>query len=468
MSSKQSYDDDSDSLICGFGPRRGRAESESIDDSTTVGASSGDVDTKEISETLNSSLIIGFGRGEGGSFASSGQSTGGGEEMNGKTVNTSSYQTKLQLGGDQSQESSRASADTMGAATPTNKYVSGKSELDETTSEIRIQHMPLSIPTKKGDSSNTSVPRRELSRVNSNRSVGSEGGWSMASEDAIVLMTNLLENSDNGSDGGVSDEDANEIIGRVYKKRLSDKDDQIPFELEINTSSMISPPVRHRSVGDIGGTTTLDKSLDKNRRRASDGILEERQSSTSPLVTQQPPNSLVRADQNILSKPLPKPPQNAEQAIPLPRKDDTGNNLSPQPLSSQTNNEPTKSCTSGFSAGVEPMQSRRLSNGIDLCLDVIEEDECDESTASNSILKSSQTSKTSSKQTSQSAAGAFEDIIEDEFPMPTSETLGEHAKSMAVQLGMVNKPKRKMGECDLHGFLYMLRSSSANISLSVH
>ncbi len=215
---------------------------------------------------------------------------------------------------------------------------------------------------------------------------------------------------------------------------------------------MISPPLRHRSVGDIGGTSTLDKSLDKSRRRASDGILEERQSSTSPSVTQQPTNSAVRADQNILSKPLPKPPQNAEQATPLPRKDDTGNNMSSQPPSSQTNNEPTKSYTSGFSAGVEPMQSRRLSNGMDLCLDVIEEDESDESTAANSILKSSQTSKTSSKQTSQSAAVAFEDIIEDAFPMPTSEPLGEHAKSMAVQLGMVDKPKRKMRECGLPGF----------------
>lgn len=468
MSSKQSYDDDSDksdSLICGFGPRRGHDESESIDDSTTVGASSGDADIKEISETLNSSLIIGFGRGDGGSFASSGQSTGG-EEMNGKTV----YQTKQQA-----QESPRPAADTMGATTTNNNYVSGKSELDEDYAEIRIQHMPLSVPTKKGDSSNTSVPRREISRVNSNRSVGSEGGWSMASEDAIVLMTNMLENSEDGSDGGMSDEDANEIIGRIYKKRVSDKDDQIPFELEINTSSMISPPLRHRSVGDIGGTTTLEKSLDKSRRRASDGILtagskvEERQPSSSPSVTHnQPPNSAVRAEQNILGKPLPKPPQNAEQAIPLPRKDDTGN-MSSQPPNNQTNNEPPKSFTSGFSAGVEPMQSRRLSNGMDLCLDVIEEDESDESTATNSILKSSQTSKTSSKQTSQSAAVAFEDIIEDVFPMPTSEPLGEHAKSMAVQLGMVDTPKRRMRECDImSGILFMLRSSSANISLYVH
>ncbi len=384
----------------------------------------------------------------------------GGGEMNGKTVNFSTYPTKQQFaggggGGDQSQESSRAAADNIMGATTSNNYVNIKSERDENNSEIQIQHMPLSIPTKTGDSS-SSLPRREISRVGSSRSVGSDGCWSMASEDAIVLMTNMLENSENGSDAGMSDEDANEIIGRIYKKRRPDNDDAIPFELEINTSSMVSPPLRHRSVGDVGGTS-LEKSLDKNLRRNSDGIMaagsnvEGSQPTSSSSGALQPPNSAVRADQ-ILGKPLRKPPQNAEQAI----QDDTGN-MAQQPPSSQTNNEPTKSYSPGFSAGVEPMQSRRLSNGMDLCLDpLIEEDESDESTTTNSILKSSQTSKTSSKQTSQSAAVAFEDIIEETFPIPTAEPLGEHAKSMALQLGMVDKPKRRMRECDImSGILYL-------------
>ena len=99
---------------------------------------------------------------------------------------------------------------------------------------------------------------------------------------------------------------------------------------------------------------------------------------------------------------------------------------------------------------------------MDVCLDVIAEDESDESTAaSHSVLKSSQSSKTSSKQTSQSGAAAFEDIIdESSFSMPNSEPLGEHAKSMAMQLGMVNKPKRSMRKCDLcvHSFLCILNS----------
>lgn len=453
MSSKLSYgssdSDKSDSLICGFGPRRGHAGS----------ISSGDNDE------LNENLICGFGRGgDGGSFASSGQSTGsgdilaamkGGDIINGHTVaNTATNQTKQQIGnGDQSQPLSRAAADTRGEVSPINNDMNEHEENYQ--KDIQIQH----IPTKTDDGGDDSSPRRR-------RSIGSEGGLSMASEDAIVLMMNMLENSDeDGSNDGMSDEAGNEIIGRVYKKKPSEDFDSIPIELEINTSSMVSPPpIRHqdrRSVGDVGRTTSKI-ALDTNQRRKSDGVLaatgkkdEEIKQSPSPVVKSQPPNSALSAEQ-MMGIPLPKQPQNVEQAIPLPKKDNGGNNLSSQPITIQTNTEPKKSFTPAV-----PL-SRRRSSGMDVCLDVIAEDESDESTAaSHSVLKSSQSSKTSSKQTSQSGAAAFEDIIdESSFSMPNSEPLGEHAKSMAMQLGMVNKPKRSMRKCDLcvHSFLCILNS----------
>jgi len=462
MSSKQSYDDDSDksdSLICGFGPRRGHAES--IDgDSATAGASLGDNDSKEVpeTETLNANLICGFGRGgDGGSFASSGPESTGSEMlaalMEDEPVDMTTYQIKQQLGnGDQSQASSRAAANGTGATSPNNN-IDSKNERDEDNYDIQIQHVPISVPTKTGDSS--SGPRRGISRISSNRSVGSDGGMSMASEDAIVLMSNMLDNSDRSNDTMSDGEE--EIIGRVYKKKPTDTYDSIPFELSINTSSMVSAPTRQRSFVDSGGTTP-EISVDKSRRRNSDSILpaskaawkeEERQKSSSPTVEPISPNSALRAEQ-MMGKPLPKTPQSVEQAIAVPKSSlrnnvDHGPNMPSQPPSNQTNTEPVKTSAPDFPAGVQPIQSRRRSSGMDLFLDVIAEDETDESTdAANSILKSSQTSKTSSKQTSQSATVAFEDIIEDSFSIPTSEPLGEHAKSMAVQLGMVDKPKRKM------------------------
>jgi hypothetical protein len=89
---------------------------------------------------------------------------------------------------------------------------------------------------------------------------------------------------------------------------------------------------------------------------------------------------------------------------------------------------------------------------MDIGLDVIAEDESDDSTAAISVLKSSQNS---SKQASQSAALTYEDVIDEVFSMPTVEPLGEHAKSMAMQLGMVDRPKRKMCECDfIFSFVY--------------
>ena len=66
--------------------------------------------------------------------------------------------------------------------------------------------------------------------------------------------------------------------------------------------------------------------------------------------------------------------------------------LSSQPPSHQTNSEPIKSYTVGFSTAVEPIQTRRRSSGMDIGLDVIAEDESDDSTAAISVLKSSQNS----------------------------------------------------------------------------
>jgi hypothetical protein len=499
MSSKQSYDGDdsdkSDSLICGFGPRR-RGRAESMDDSTYAGASALDIDTKEGGSALNSSLICGFGGGgDENSFVSSGQSTGSDmfaalmeDEMNGKTAQTTIDQTKQQLGNvEHSQASARASENGLGATSNNTNVKNERDQVSRTNYELRIETVPLTVPTKTDSSPG---PRRGLPRVSSNRSVGSEGDLSMASEDAIVLMSNLLENnSEDGSNDAMNNKAENEIIGRVYKSRPSDKYDSIPFELEIDPSlweSMGSPPAKHsarqhdrRRSAEVVGEKPPDKSLDKRLRRNSDGIMAttmaarkevDRQQSSSPTVEPKAPKSVLRAEPTV-DKPLPKPPQNLEQFIPIPlSKNDadkhqasvlksTGRHvslsdnvehvdiMSSQPPSHQTNSEPVKSYTVGFPSAVEPIQTRRRSSGMDIGLDVIEEDESDDSTANNSVLKSSQNS---SKQASRSAALAYEDVIDEAFSIPTFEPLGEHAKSMAMQLGMVDRPKRKICECDFY------------------
>jgi hypothetical protein len=495
MSNKHSDDGDesdkSDSLICGFGPRR-RGRAESTDDSTFAGASAGDNDTKEGSNALNSSLICGFGGGggDGNSFASSGQSTGSDmlaalmeDEMNGKTAHTTNDQTNRKLGnGDHS-------AAENGSATSNNINTDVKNERDKVSRsnyELRIETAPLTVPTK---TSSSPSGRRAIPRVSSNRSIGSEGDLSMASEDAIVLMSNLLEDSEDGSNDAMDNKAQNEIIGRVYKKRPSDKYDSIPFELEINPAlweSMASPPAKHpvrqqdRRRTEVLGGAPPDKSLDTRLRRNSDGIVaaatmaavkkeEERRQSSSPTAETKAANSALRAKPTI-DKPLPNPPQTLKQTTPLSKKDTdkhqasvlkspvrhvslNGNvELSSQPPSHQTNSEPIKSYTVGFSTAVEPIQTRRRSSGMDIGLDVIAEDESDDSTAAISVLKSSQNS---SKQASQSAALTYEDVIDEVFSMPTVEPLGEHAKSMAMQLGMVDRPKRKMCECDfIFSFVY--------------
>ena len=476
MSSKHSYDGDdsdkSDSLICGFGPRRGHTES--IDDSTAVGgASARYIDVKEDGDVLNASLICGFGGGDGNSFSSSGQSTGSGDmlaalmehEMNAKTINEKNDQTRQQLGnGDHSNVSPRADENGLGAASK-NSNMDGKNERDEVSrnnNAIRIEHVPFTVPTKIEEGG----LRRGVPRVSSSRSIGSEGGLSMASEDAIVLMINMLENSDDGSNDAKNDKREDEIIGRVYKTKPNGNYDSIPIELEINANweSMVSPPTkqpgRHKqnrrgSDGVVGGATSDKNSLDKRLRRSSDGMLaatmavreEERRQSSSPTVEPKPPKTALRAEP-IIDNPLPKP-QSVEEAMKSPVRHVSINNNVEQ--IDKTNSEHVKSYTVGFPAVVEPIQTRRRSSGMDVALDVIAEDESDDSTAANSILKSSLTSKNSSKQASQSAAVAYEDVIdEDSFRMPAAEPLGEHAKSMAMQLGMVDRPKRKMGECDFY------------------
>ena len=486
MSSKQSYeryDDDldkSDSLICGFGPRGGHAES---NDDTAAGASSADIDANDTANKLNANLICGFDRGDGGSFGSSGQSTGSEmlavrkeEGANAKVSNTNTASQEpvhQQLGdGDQPQSSPLLEATNVTGAT-SDDNMKTKMERDEDSTDyqvLKVEHMPLTVPTKT-DSTPTD-PSRVLPRDSSNRSIGSEGGLSMASEDAIVLISNFLDNSDDESNDAKNLAEE-EIIGRVYKTKRADKYDSIPIELEINTSLMTGPPPikrqDRRSAGDIGGTT-LDRSIDKNPRRSSDGVLASVMAAKMDGEKQKQQSSTLVVEQNILhsetdvGRPPSKPPQSAEQITNLPEKDSDSHLASVPTYSGQhtplndnaaheenSSSMPQNIQTNSYAQRLEPFQSRRRSSILELALDVIAEDETDESTAANSVLKSSMSSKNSSKQASQSAAVGFEEVIDESFSIPTSEPLGEHAKSMAVSFGMVDNaqerpPRRRMRE----------------------
>lgn len=514
-SSKQSYDGDdsdkSDSLICGFGPRRGRRISG--DDSSASAGASNNMDD------VNASLICGFGGGDGNSFTSSGQSMDSNmiatliedNQTKGNTNSLNHHQTtpQSQLGRDNSHNTNNGGHSHYPHASPhternglsdaldgknDNYHLSTVTAHSETNHDIQVEHRPLTVPTKTDPSGS---PRRPIPRVSSSRSVGSEGDMSMASEDAIVLMINMLENGEEGSDDVINNKgaDEKEIIGRVYKKKPTNDYASIPVELEINPSSwesMLSPASsnlgrqadtgRRRSTGPVQIGKSAEKTHDKRLRRSSDGILastmavrkedERRQQSSSTAIEPKPHHSPVRSEP-IIDKTLPKlydaplSKKDAEkhQASTVPKSTarhvSINNNVShidnvppSQPPSYQTKtSEPVISFAMGFPTTIEPIQSeRRRSSGMDQGLDVIAEDEAtDDSTAANSVFKSSQTSKTSTRAGSQSSATSYEDVIEDSFSMPTAEPMGEHAKSMARQLGMVDKRssnKRRMREFD--------------------
>lgn len=506
-SSKLSYDGDdsddkSDSLICGFGPRRGRRIS-GDDSYASAGASNNNMDD------VNASLICGFGGGDGNSFTSSGQSMDSNtiaalledNQTNGNTNSLNNHQTtqQSQLGRDNSHNTNngghrypQASPHTERNEKNGHDRLSTVAAHSEANGDIQVEHLPLTVPTKTDPSGS---PRRPIPRVSSSRSVGSEGDMSMASEDAIVLMINMLENGEEGSDDVINDKgaDEKEIIGRVYKKKPTNDYASIPVELEINPSSwesMLSPASsnlgrqadtsRRRSTGPVQIGKSTEKTHDKRLRRSSDGILastmavrsedERRQQSSSTAIESKPHHSPVRSEP-IIDKTVPKlyddPFSDAEKhqastvSKSTARHVSINNNVShidnvppSQPTSYQTKTgEPVKSFAMGFPTTIEPIQpERRRSSGMDQGLDVIAEDEAtDDSTAANSVFKSSQTSKASTRAGSQSSATSYEDVIEDAFSMPTAEPMGEHAKSMARQLGMVDKRssnKRRMREYD--------------------
>lgn len=491
-SSKQSYDGDdsddkSDSLICGFGPRRGRRISG--DDSSASAGASNNMDD------VNASLICGFGGGDGNSFTSSGQSMDSNtiaalfedNQTNGNTNSLNNHQTtqQSQLGRDNSHNTNNGGHHYPQASPHTERneknghdHLSTVAAHSEANDDIQVEHLPLTVPTKTDPSGS---PRRPIPRVSSSRSVGSEGDMSMASEDAIVLMINMLENGEEGSDDVINDKgaDEKEIIGRVYKKKPTDDYASIPVELEINPSSwesMLSPASsnlgrqadtgRRRSTGPVQIGKSAEKTHDKRLRRSSDGILVSTSSSTA--IEPKPHHSPVRSEPiidktvpKLYDEPLSKKDAEKHQASTVSKSTarhvSINNNVShidnvspSQPPSYQTKTgEPVKSFAMGFPSTIEPIQpERRRSSGMDQGLDVIAEDEAtDDSTAANSVFKSSQTSKASTRAGSQSSATSYEDVIEDSFSMPTAEPMGEHAKSMARQLGMVDKSssnKRRM------------------------
>jgi hypothetical protein len=256
-----------------------------------------------------------------------------------------------------------------------------------------------------------------------------------------------------------------EIIGRVYKKRQTHDYDSIPVELKINPAlwDSMTPLAKPEAQNDRRRSAMVEEtpkiSLDK--RRNSDGILatnamtlrqEETRQLSSPFEAK-PPHSAVLAGPTIY-KPLPKQRRSVEQAAaPSPKvaevhqesvpkspvrrvsiRDiaDRVENMSSQP-SYQAKSKAVKSSPLGIPTAVEPITSRRRSSGaLDQNLDVIVEDETVDSVATDSILKSSLASQYSSK------AQGF-----------NSEPIGEHAKSMARELGLLDRSKRRMCECDL-------------------
>jgi hypothetical protein len=274
---------DGNDLICGFGRRRRTEESGDSYNSDP-----------RFSKSKSDTLICGFGE-EGGSYSS------------GMDIGEESLQEALQehwvFEGDLPgrEESVGSDSNTMGINGENNhqrlltELVNGLMEeaggADDhpitsaaaAPSELAVNQGEMSayvVSTKVDDGSSSS---RKPARRNSNqsllsrsdKSVGDMSFMSMASEDAVVLMMDLLnESQEDINDEKPKSRPHTEICGRVYRHVPNVDYDHIPTELEIGSDLQHSHGRQHNN-NDVSPLPTSVNVLNNATRQTEEGRASE-------------------------------------------------------------------------------------------------------------------------------------------------------------------------------------------------
>ena len=390
--------EESDTLICGFGLRRTQGDSNSLDSSDNFGIGGlNNADTE-----LNSSLICGFGDNSYGSRSSRGDIIVGVIEesistMHHKVTDINKEVTENEIDSD--------------------KVKSSKVNVSAQNNGDHFFQIP--IPTKTVCNSSMSVPRMD------SKSVSSEGESmvSMASEDAVVLMVNMLE-----EDISENKEFQDEVCGRIFKRQQTSDYESIPIELEIENGvldqSWSSLPNNH--ISDRSGFGHEDVET-KKLVPEGDIFLHSRGHRTSLKNTGQP-----QQQKQLSSKQVGPAPHIKSSNSTTYMSEKGGNNVKGRNScgKSTVSFQSLGNTFSGFPSSVDQVQQRRRPSGAEN-LDVIKEDDNDSSTVATDLKNSFLSQGTALSKVSDSSSG------DTSFSSSSRlNPIGEHAKSMARQFKM--------------------------------
>ncbi|KAL7554470.1 hypothetical protein ACHAWF_017925 [Thalassiosira exigua] len=447
--------EESDTLICGFGPRGGRrdsAYSAATAESTgeildgldglnpnfapgncegnggpspgPVGA--GDVGGRDGEKDMKSSLICGFGFADDKSY---------GSDASGDVLGAMG---KL-LGDDDD-----APQDVKEALLAMGSSAGVPAENGEIVSTERGEDVYMvSIPTKTSDDEkDTSKPKgRGIPRMDSSKSMSSDGDESILSEDAVVLMVSMLEESE--WEGGEKDKGKKkksreeEVCGRVFKRQSLTDYESIPTELEIDNSALdqsLTPASGNLDPGKMGNNASTAKDRDSRRGLSEVPLKEGTKSQTNPSDAYA---GIYKPKPNLKAS---KPINNGAEYV------EGGEGGSAETTTSEGGSAPGKQPAVSFATGFDQDQThRRRSSGAEYqntleYLDVIQEDgDDDSSTAVGAVSKASvashaSDSKASDADEASSSAASRSGGRSYDSTSSLPKLMGEHARSMAKQL----------------------------------
>lgn len=498
-----SYDSDgSDSLICGFGPRRGRRDS--VDSGDYQSGCDDDSRRSGIDLELTESqanLICGFGGDRNGdkktdkkgfdksdfavaAFEETQSEDGAAQTMGADDVEDKKTDTDHHaIHPDGGNNGHQADASIASGASHDR---GNKSRLrDHGGNQIVSTFLPMELKVN-APSSSARTNRDDGSLSRSLKSVDSMD-MSMASEDAIVLMYNSLddESSDeDGEDNRAKRLKRNEnIVGRVYRGQTDDYG-SIPLELEIeseisapsdssftskqSTRSVSAPVQGHRASNGTNGEGTAVNAINGDREKIRpvpptkvEDVAEESESKTKsfrPFSSQSAQNSNVNSpsekqdcipqsesnknfgkmDMLVPTKP---PALNIKE-----RKKETLNDAVP--------NNSNSNYAIGFPSTaptprdkISRINSLRKSTLDEDNLSIIEENDCDSSTGT-SIMQSNYSEAGDDDSDASGSTSKDDDLVLDSLFSRASKSkapkpMGEHAKSMAKKLGVPMRQLRK-------------------------
>lgn len=412
-----------DTLICGFGQKE---ESDSVNSGhmhQIGGSTTADNRCKNETKGIHSSLLVGFG----GDCANSDYSGSGDNMGEMAQVDITAMINQHDHGIVDDQNAHDDSEMIQARSSFTQKQHSQQDDTEHRTVPKNISH-----PTKPTQHARPLVPRTSSYKsVNSDCDTGDTDAASMASEDAVVLMVNVVvegDGEDGGEEGGKAKKKKvqHEVVGRIFKGEQNTDYESIPIEFEIENG-----PSNNQSWSPFpngGGARDLSDSNNNNT-----GILGgfNRQISSLGGRASETEMAWDKLDANQRVGVLKQPLNSGTVSF-----DDTAVSINDGEQLFGENGETGKakravsfqSFSLSYPSDMDN-QHRLSSGGTDLNLDVIEEDE--DSTSASGANDSSD---------SPVPRGSYYSPSNQPKPM------GEHARSMAKQLSF--KVDAKVGFAD--------------------